>query len=268
MAQMIRGVIFDIDGVLEYQGQVYPHAAGTIRVLRNRGLILRFLTNSTLKSRASCARTLREKGIMVFDDEVFTASYVAATYLKFLQPRSCWIMLEGEGLNEFADFEQDYKHPEYIVIGDNRSCFDFDHLNRALRLLLNGSKLIGMQSELIDTSMAKAELNVGSWVGMLERASGVSAIYLGKPHSFAFELVLQSMVMGNQQVAMVGDRVLTDILGAQKLGMQSVLLRTGEFRQKELQNNIRPNFIVDSIQELPEVLLGMPPEDFDGIVEK
>jgi ribonucleotide monophosphatase NagD (HAD superfamily) len=137
-----------------------------------------------------------------------------------------------------------------------------------LQLLLNGSKLIGMQSELIDTSMAKAELNVGSWVGMLERASGVSAIYLGKPHSFAFELVLQSMVMGNQQVAMVGDRVLTDILGAQKLGMQSVLLRTGEFRQKELQNNIWPNFIVDSIQELPEVLLGMPPEDFDGIVEK
>ena len=39
-------VIFDIDGVLEYQGQVYPHAADTIRVLRNRGLILRFLTNS------------------------------------------------------------------------------------------------------------------------------------------------------------------------------------------------------------------------------
>ena len=261
MAQMVRGVIFDIYGVLEYQGEVYPHAVDTIQKLRNHSLIVRFLTNSTLQSRASCARILREKGFAVFDEEVFTASYITAAYLKSLHSRSCWIMLDGDGRSEFQDFAQDYENPEYIVIGDNRSCFDFDHLNKALRLLLNGSKLIGMQSELIDTSMGKAELNVGSWVGMLERASGVRAIYMGKPKSFAFELTLQSMALGNKQVAMVGDRVLTDILGAQKLGMQSVLLRTGEFQPAELENNIQPNYIANSVRELPEILLGVRSED-------
>ena len=110
-------------------------------------------------------------------------------------------MLDGEGQDEFMDFEQDYNRCEYIV-GDNRSCFDFDHHNEALQLLLSGSKLIGMQSELVDTRMGRAELNVGSRVGMLERVSGVQAIYVGKPNSFAFELVLQSMVLGNKQVAM------------------------------------------------------------------
>jgi len=177
MPQGLRGIIFDIDGVLEYQGEVYPYAVDTIHRLRNRGLIIRFLTNSTLKSRASCTRILREKGFTAFDNEVLTASYVTATYLKLLHPRSCWIMLDGDGRDEFQDFQQDYENPEYIVIGDNRSCFDFDHLNKVLRLLLNGSKLIGMQSELTDTSMGKAELNVGSWIGMLERASGIQAVY-------------------------------------------------------------------------------------------
>lgn len=253
---MVKGIIFDIDGVLEYQGEIYPRAVDTIRILRNRGMVLRFLTNSTLKSRDSCARILRKKGFTVFDDEVFTASYITATYLKFLHPRSCWIMLDGEGRAEFQDFKQDYENPEYIVVGDNRSCFDFDHLNRALRLLLNGSKLIGMQSELVDTSMGNAELNVGSWVGMLERASGVPAIYLGKPNSFAFELTLQSMVLGNKQVAMIGDRVSADVMGANKIGIQTVLVRTGEFHPSDLKNDVHPDFIVNSIQDIPDILLG------------
>jgi HAD superfamily hydrolase (TIGR01458 family) len=257
MNQMIKGIIFDIDGVLEYRGKVYSHAVDTIQRLRNRGLVVRFLTNSTLKSRASCARILREKGFTVFDDEVFTASYITAIYLKLLHPRSCWIMLEGEGRDEFKDFRQDYENPEYIVIGDNRSCFNFDHLNKALRLLLNGARLIGMQSELIDTSMGKAELNVGSWVGMLERASGVQAIYMGKPNSFAFELALQSMVLGNTQVAMIGDRLAADVMGASKIGMQTVLVTTGEFRPSDLTNDVHPDFIVNSIRDIPDILLGL-----------
>ncbi len=256
MSQMIRGVIFDIDGVLEYQGDVYPYAVDTIQRIRNRGLTVRFLTNSTLKSRASCTRLLREKGFTVFDHEVFTASYITATYLKFLHPRSCWIMLDGEGRDEFQDFKQDYENPEYIVIGDNRSCFDFDHLNKALRLLLKGAKLIGMQSELIDTSMGKAELNVGSWVGMLERASGVRAVYTGKPHSFAFEVALQSMVLGNKQVAMIGDRLTSDVMGASRIGLQTVLIKTGEFRQSDLKNNVQPDFIINSIQDIPDIISG------------
>lgn len=254
---MVRGVIFDIDGVLEYQGEVYPYAVDTIQKLRNRGLSVRFLTNSTLKSRASCAGMLREKGFAVVDEEIFTASYITAAYLKLLHPRSCWIMLDGEGRSEFQDFTQDHENPEYIVIGDNRSCFDFDHLNHALRLLLSGSRLIGMQSELIDTSMGKAELNVGSWVGMLERASGVRAIYLGKPNSFTFELALQSTALGNKQVTMVGDRVSTDVVGANKAGIQTVLVRTGEFHLNDLQNAVHPDFIVDSIQDIPDLLLGV-----------
>ncbi len=256
MNQMIKGIIFDIDGVLEYRGKVYSHAVDTVQSMRNRGLVVRFLTNSTLKSRASCARILREKGFTVFDDEVFTASYVTATYLRFLHPRSCWIMLDGEGRAEFQDFQQDYESPEYIVIGDNRSCFDFDHLNKALRLLLNGAKLIGMQSELIDTTMGEAELNVGSWVGMLERASGVRAVYTGKPNSFAFELALQSMVLGNKQVAMISDRLTSDMTGASKIGLQTVLITTGESCASDLKNNVQPDFIINSIRDIPDLTLG------------
>ncbi len=246
----IKGIIFDIDGVLEFQGKVYPGAVETVDVLRERGIQLRFLTNSTLKSRESCAARLKKAGFQISPEEVITASYATAVYLKELNPRSCWVMLEREGLDEFRNLVQDTEDPEYIVVGDNRSKFDFEHLNQALRLLLKGKRLIGMQSELLDTSMGEMELNVGSWVGMLERASGVQATYIGKPNPFVFELTLRSMDLDKSQVVMVGDRVQTDVKGAKNNGICSVLLRSGEFRESDLDGSLQPDFIFDSIRDI------------------
>ena len=249
-----QGVIFDIDGVLTYQDQVFPGAPEVVASLRSAGLRLRFLTNCTLKSRRSCALRLREAGFELADDEVLTASYITALYLRQLQPRSVWVMLERAGLDEFVEFGQDLEDPEYIVIGDNRSLFDFAHLGHALRLLSKGARLIGMIPELVDSSLGELELNVGSWVRMLELASGVEAIYIGKPHRYAYEYTLRSLGLDKSQVVAIGDRIGTDIQGANDFGISSVLLRTGEFIHNDLSRTARPDFVIDSIQELPALL--------------
>lgn len=257
MDETIRGVIFDIDGVLEYQGVVFSGAIETVQALRQRGLALRFLTNSTLKNRQTCAEKLNRKGFQIDPSEVFTASYIAAVYMRGLKPRSCWVMLEAEGLEEFKDIPQDEENPEYLVVGDNRSRFDFQTLNKALRCLRRGSKLVGLLSELVDSSLGELELNVGSWVGMLERASGVQAVYTGKPAAFAFELALKSMGLEARQVLMAGDRVSSDIQGAQACGMKAALLRTGEFQPADLEGAIQPDYLFDSIVQI----LGLFPPD-------
>jgi len=251
----IKGIIFDIDGVLEFQGKVYPGAVETLELLRSRGLLVRFLTNSTLKSRLSCTQKLRRSGFVADEGEVITASYAAAVYLRSLRPRSCWVMLEGAGLDEFKDFVIDDQNPEYVVLGDNRSRFDFDHLNHAVRLLLDGAKLIAMQGELLDTSMGAVELNVGAWAAMLERASDKAAVYLGKPNPYNFNLALDSMGLDQRQVVAVGDRVHTDIRGARSAGLRSILVRTGEFDPCELQGELQPDFLCDSVRDLPEVII-------------
>jgi HAD superfamily hydrolase (TIGR01458 family) len=250
----IKGVIFDIDGVLEFQGKVYPGAADTLEMLRSRGLLIRFLTNSTLKSRVSCTDKLKRLGFQADESEVFTASYAAAVYLRSLNPRSCWVMVERAGLDEFKDFVIDDHNPEYVVVGDNRSNFDFVHLNHAVRLLLNGAHLIAMQGEQLDTSMGEVELNVGAWAAMLERASGQPAVYLGKPNPYNYGLALDSMGLDKRQVVTVGDRVYTDILGARNTGLRSILVRTGEFDPRELQGDVQPDFICDTLRDLPAII--------------
>jgi HAD superfamily hydrolase (TIGR01458 family) len=246
----IKGVIVDIDGVLEYQGQVYPGAIQVLETLRSSEIKLRFLTNSTLKSRASCAERLRRHGFAVADDEVVTASFATANYLRGLHPRSIWLMLEREGRDEFSEFVQDESNPEYLVIGDYRDNFNFENLNHALRLLVNGARLIGMQNELTDGSLGDLELNVGSWVRMLEKASGVPAVYIGKPFPYVFELTLRSLGLHRQEILMVGDRISTDIQGAKNIGLRSALVKTGEFRPTNLETGIRPDYELEDIREV------------------
>jgi NagD protein len=245
-----KGAIFDVDGVLVYQGAVCPGAVETIEQLRDGGIVLRFLTNSTLNSRASCARKLERKGFRIDPGEIVTASYAAAAYLRGVSPATCRVLVDGEGIDEFDGFAVDDAHPDYLVVGDNRSMFDFDHLNEAVRLVLSGSKLIGMQSELLDTSLGDIELNVGSWVGMLERAAGVRATYVGKPSEFAFKLVLDTMDLDKRDVVMIGDRASTDVKGAKDFGIAAVLLRSGEFSERELSEGLEPDFIFDSIRDI------------------
>ena len=60
-----KGAIFDIDGVLKYHGKVYPNAIETIDTLRKNEITIRFMTNSTLKSKVSCAEELRKSGFTI-----------------------------------------------------------------------------------------------------------------------------------------------------------------------------------------------------------
>lgn len=248
-----RAAIFDIDGVLEFRGEVCAGAIETMATLKDRGVILRFLTNSTLKSRAVCAQKLRQAGFRLSSEAVITASYATAIYLKELEPKSCWIMLDGTGLDEFKGFTQDTENPEYIVVGDNRSQFSFEYLNKAVRVLRRGAKLIGMQPELVDTSVGEVELNVGVWVQLLENASEVKAVYVGKPYPYAFELTLSTIPVHQSEVIMVGDQVSTDIKGAQNVGMKSILLKTGEFQTRDLESDVKPDFVFDSIRDVLQV---------------
>jgi len=100
--QKIKGIIFDIAGVLMYQGKVYPGAIETIGTLREKGIVLRFLTNSTLNSRRSYAEKLSQAGIDIHLEDVITASYATAVYLSHINPTSCWIMLERALLGRYA----------------------------------------------------------------------------------------------------------------------------------------------------------------------
>lgn len=252
MDQKYSGVLFDIDGVLEFQGKAYPGAVELLEFLRNKQIAFRIISNSTLKSRQVCTEKLNRRGFGVSREEVITASWATARYLKTLKPRSCWVMLKGQGLDEFKEFQMDDESPEYIVLGDYREEFKFENMNKALKLLLQGTRLIVMIPEKVDHSLGRVELTVGAYGKMLEDAAGIKATYIGKPSRYMFDIALDSIGIDRSEVLMVGDRVSTDIAGARQAGIPSVLVKTGEFKPEDLESDIQPDFMVDAVGDIKD----------------
>jgi HAD superfamily hydrolase (TIGR01458 family) len=252
MDRKFNGVLFDIDGVLEFQGKAYPGAVELLEYLRNKQIAFRIISNSTLKSRQVCTEKLNRHGFGVTREEVIAASWATARYLKTLKPRSCWVMLKGKGLDEFKEFNMDDESPEYIVLGDYREEFKFENMNKAINLLLQGTQLIVMIPEKVDHSLGGVELTVGAYGKMLEDAAGIQATYIGKPSRYMFDIALDSMGIDRTEVLMVGDRVSTDILGARRAGIPSVLVKTGEFKPDDLDGDIQPDFIVDGVGDIKD----------------
>jgi HAD superfamily hydrolase (TIGR01458 family) len=252
MDRKFNGVLFDIDGVLEFQGKAYPGAVELLEYLRNKQIAFRIISNSTLKSRQVCTEKLNRHGFGVTREEVIAASWATARYLKTLKPRSCWVMLKGKGLDEFKEFNMDDESPEYIVLGDYREEFKFENMNKAINLLLQGTQLIVMIPEKVDHSLGGVELTVGAYGKMLEDAAGIKATYIGKPSRYMYDIALDSMGIDRTEVLMVGDRVSTDILGARRAGIPSVLVKTGEFKPDDLDGDIQPDFIVDGVGDIKD----------------
>ncbi len=248
--EKFQGVLFDIDGVLEFQGKVYPGAVELLGVLRKKGINIRILTNSTLKSRKICAAKLNHLGFQVLEEEVITASWATARYLEELKPKSCWVLLKGKGLEEFRNVNLDKENPETIVLGDYREGFNFENINRVLKFLLEGTRFIVMIPEKVDHSLGGVELTVGAYGQMLEDAAGIKATYIGKPGTYMFDVALEGMNVDRAKVLMIGDRVGTDILGASRAGIKSVLVKTGEFKESDLTGAVQPDYIVESVAEI------------------
>jgi len=250
----VRALLLDVDGVLYHAGQAIPGAAAALEELRRRGYPFRLLTNITRRSRATLAHDLVEMGLPVQAGEVLTASYLTAEYLRRLGRPRAWVLLEGDGLEEFAGLDLGEEEAEYIVLGDLRARFTYDLLNRALRALWNGAGFIAMQADPYDLGRDGPTVNVGGWLALLERASGRKATLIGKPSVICYQMALEELGVTANEAAGVGDRVESDVAGGRAAGLRTVLLRTGHFRPEDLEGPLQPDVVLDSLADLPGVL--------------
>ena len=147
-------------------------------------------------------------------------------------------------------FKLQDQNGDWHDLGDYRGGFNFENMNRALKLLLEGAGLIVMIPEKVDHSLGTVELTVGAYGKMLEDAAGIKATYIGKPGVYMFDTAIANMQIDRGKVLMVGDRVSTDILGARRAAIKSVLVKTGEFKESDLTGDLQPDFLVNSLNEI------------------
>lgn len=253
----IAGLLLDIDGVLVVSWQPLPGAVEALAELRRRRVPLRFATNTTTRTRRQVARTLAEAGFDVDEDEILTAPVATAAYLRRHHPGArCFVLASGDLSEDLTGIEIVDEGPaEVVVLGGAGMNFTHAQLNRAFRLLLDGAAFVAMHRNLYWRTAEGMELDTGAYVRALEEAAGVEAVVVGKPSPDFFAAGVAALGLDPGSVAMVGDDIVNDVLGAQAAGLQGVLVRTGKFRPDALERaGGRPDHIVDSIADVPALV--------------
>ena len=257
---MIRGVLFDLDGVLYNGEEPIPGAREAVETIRQWGIPTLFVTNTTSRPRSALAAKLARFGIGVQLAEIWTPPVAAAAWMRARGPGRAALFVPEATRAEFAGLEAqaaaDSLDLRYVVIGDLGPCWDYATLNRAFRLLHADRErsLIALGMTRYWQSGEGANLDVAPFVAALECATGLKAVVLGKPATEFFRQAAEILRLAPSELLMIGDDLQADALGAKRAGLQAALVRTGKFRESDLESAEGPDWVLDSVCGLPALL--------------
>jgi HAD superfamily hydrolase (TIGR01458 family) len=248
-------LLIDLDGVLYVEDEVVAGAHDAVERLRQGGLTLRFVTNTTSRSRPATLEKLRRLGFTLDDEELVTPAALAVRHCIEQGHRRVSLLMNDEVKGDFADLQEDDDHPDAVIVGDLGEDFAYPVLNRAFRHVMDGAELIALQRNRFWLRADGLSLDVGPFVAALEYATSREAYVVGKPAPGFFDEVLREAGAAAGDSAMVGDDIETDVGGALGAGLAGILVRTGKYRpDAAAASGIEPTATVDSIADVPELL--------------
>jgi len=264
----IKAVILDLDGVI-YRGRTaVPGAAETTRWLGSNGYQTYYFTNNSTRSRDSYVELLAGFGIISDADHIVTSASLTAQYFQDngLLPATALVVGEGGLAEELRTVgvrvvrKRGQQPVGYVVVGMDRK-FTYRKLHEAQQAVLAGAKLIATNP---DATYPVEEGNVipggGSIVAAVATACEREPVLIGKPSAKAGELIVRHAGVQAQEALLVGDRLETDILTGRRAALRTCLVLTGISTKEEAEaapEEMRPDFIIESIAGLPGLLEGM-----------
>lgn len=226
---MIKGVLLDLAGVVYDGEEVLPGAAEAVARLRDSGLPIRFVSNTTRSNRQAIVERLHGFGLSIASSELFTPAQAAREWLQ-QHGQSPYLLVHPDLALEFHDLAG--SQGKAVVVGDAGETFDYVTLNRAFRELAEGADFLALASNrTFQDTDGKLSLDAGAFVAALEFASQRSAVIMGKPSPAFFLSALASMNRPKAEAVMIGDDAEVDVAGALRAGIsQALLVRTGKYR--------------------------------------
>ena len=256
LADRYDAFLFDLDGVLYRGSAPVPHAAEALTSLREAGKGIAFVTNNSASTPDTVAERLRSVGVRADPSEVETSAITTAHLLASRAVRSAFVVGE-EGVRSALGAQGIEIHDDpsggvdVVVVGLDREV-DYAKLRTASILVQRGAALVATNP---DGSFPAADGEVwpgaGALLAAIEATTGVKAEVVGKPEPPILEAALRRA--GGGVPLLVGDRLDTDIAGAERLGWDSLLVLTGITTPQELTRSpINPTYVGDDLRVLSQ----------------
>ena len=255
ISSSVKGVLFDLDGVLYIGSLAIEGAVEAIDKIRASGMPCRFITNTSTLSLASLQQKINALGFSIPANEIISAPQATLLYLQGQKDPVCRLLLADDVKHDFKTLRQSDTAANYIVIGDIGDAWSYGLLNEIFNSLMNGAKLIAIHKNRFWQTEHGLQMDIGGFIDSLEYASGAKAMIIGKPSADFFQIALDDMKVKPGEAMIVGDDIDVDVGVGQQAGLKGVLVKTGKYRQSYADaSTIKPDLTIDSIADLPSAL--------------
>jgi NagD protein len=247
--------LIDIDGVVLKDDEALPGARELVAwLLASRRRFL-FLTNYPSQTPLDLANRLAGAGVEAPPEHFFTSAMATAEFLdkQAGERRRAFVVGEGALVHELykIGFTISESDADFVVLGETRH-FNFEMIQRAASLIQRGARFIATNP---DVAGPGGRPSCGALAAPIERITGKSPFYVGKPSAFMMRAGLRHLGAHSAEACMVGDNMETDVIAGVQTGMTTVLVLTGVSKEADLGRFAhRPDHVAKDAFALRELL--------------
>jgi NagD protein len=262
---MFKGFIFDLDGTVYRSDRLIPGADRVIRLIRDSGRKVAYLSNKPIQTREDYASKLTRLGIPTQPDEVINSTFVMTNYLKKIAPQArLFVVGEPPFIEELkrAGFQitDVLKEIEYVVVAFDRT-FDYGKLNIAFQAIKLGAHFVATNP---DRTCPVEGGEIPDCAGMIAAIEVVTEkkveVIVGKPSPIMIRAALDVLGLKPADCILIGDRIETDIKMGKEAGIATGIVLTGvtdeEALKKIKHTPNQPDFVFQSIADVENLLIG------------
>ncbi|MBE2224377.1 MAG: HAD family hydrolase [Anaerolineae bacterium] len=265
MLTHIKNLILDMDGVLWRGNTPLPGLVDFFDTLRRLDINFALATNNATKTAVMYTEKLANFGVNVPPAQIVTSSEATASYLREEYPDGARIYAVGaqgmrdamtaQGFTLVSEAEAyNGAQADAVVVGFNPDA-TYQLMAMGAHLINQGARFIGTNPDPSFPSEMGPLPGAGALLAFVQTGTGVKPTIIGKPGPIMFQQAMKRLGGTPENTAMVGDRLTTDILGANNAGLNSILVLSGVSKPEDVKiYNIEPDFIFADINEIAAAL--------------
>jgi HAD superfamily hydrolase (TIGR01450 family) len=257
LADDFDGFLVDLDGVVWVGREPVPGSAEALRGLIEAGKEIVFVTNNPGRPASVYAERLREAGVPAAAERVVTAGEATARLAaeRCGEGRSAFVIgapafhetVAAAGLGPLEGEEA--READAVIVSGHRG-FDYEELLTATLALQRGAALFATSRDPTLPMPGGAWPGTGAVLAAVETASGARAEIGGKPEPPLFEMA-RERIAGAERVAMVGDRISSDVEGGRRAGLATILALSGATSREQAEAAVpQPDHVIGGLVDL------------------
>lgn len=257
MFEKIKCFILDMDGTIYLGNELFPFTKDFLKKVEDTGREYYFFTNNSSKSQQAYIEKLARLGIQIKKEQMMISSHVIIKYLKeYYDKKSIYVVGTPSLIQEFESFDMNLteEDPDIVVLGFDTT-LTYEKLSKACHYIRNGCTYFGINPDW-NCSMEGGTFipDCGSMAKLIEASTGKFPEFFGKPSKHTLDYIIKETGYQPEEIAIVGDRLYTDIAVADGSDVTSILVLSGESTREDVEkSDVKPDVVVENLVEICEL---------------